>query len=506
MEAPIGSLEGPDTSSFTDGEGPLTALAAEPESSAEPALEPYDLIVLGGGSAGSACAAEAVKLGHKRVLLINADKLGGLCILRGCMPTKALLHPTDLLHDLRHGADIGIQADNVRVDVPLLFKRKREMVERFQRAKIGGMENGGYEILFGRARFSGPDRVRIEGGPMDGKELSAKAFLVATGSRQFVPPLPGLEDVPYLTSDEVLELEELPKSIVALGAGAIGLEFSTFYAGLGVRTTLVNRTPVLNRGEAPDLSKQVQLALEHSGVRVVAPCTILEARTAGKGVELHVERDGLREIIAADALLLATGRVAHLEDLGLESAGIETQRGRLVLDDALRTTNPKVFAAGDATGDRLILHTGNAEGRHVARNLKRHDADVKLTPWRESIPVSATFTHPPYAEVGLTESAARDRGLDVVTAQKNWANQGRGIVMNTLPEGAFIKLIAERRTARLIGAQILGPRADDLIHILSTAMFYSGTARDLLAMPWYHPTLSEGVLEMARDVAQKAEA
>ena len=506
MEASIGSLEGPDTSAFSDGDGPDVTVAESDAADDSRALEPYDLIVLGGGSAGSACAAEAVKLGHQRVLLINADKLGGLCILRGCMPTKALLHPTDLLHDLRHGEDIGVRAENVSVDVPLLFQRKREMVERFQRAKIGGMENGGYEILFGRARFSGPDRVRIEGGPMDGKELTAKAFLVATGSRQFVPPLPGLEDVPYLTSDEVLEQEELPESIIALGAGAIGLEFSTFYAGLGVRTTLVNRTPVLNRGESPDLSAQVQRALEHGGVRVVAPCTIHEARRNGERVELVVERDGLREIVSADALLLATGRVANLEDLGLEEAGVEIERGRPVLDDALRTTNPKVFVAGDATGDRLILHTGNAEGRHVARNLKRHSADVKLTPWREAIPVSATFTHPPYAEVGLTETAARNQGLDVVTAQKNWANQGRGIVMNTLPEGAFIKLIAERRTARLIGAQILGPRADDLIHILSTAMFYSGTARDLLAMPWYHPTLSEGVLEMAREVAQKAEA
>lgn len=506
MEASIGSLEGPDTSAFTAGDGPEVAVVESDAADDSAALEPYDLIVLGGGSAGSACAAEAVKLGHQRVLLINADKLGGLCILRGCMPTKALLHPTDLLHDLRHGEEIGVHAENVSVDVPLLFQRKREMVERFQRAKIGGMESGGYEIVFGRARFSGPDRVRIEGGPLDGKVLTAKAFLVATGSRQFVPPLPGLNEVPYLTSDEVLEQEELPKSIITLGAGAIGLEFSTFYAGLGVRTTLVNRTRVLNQGESPDLSEQVQRALEHNNVRVVAPCTIHEARRNGERVELVVERDGLREIVSADALLLATGRVANIEDLGFEEAGVEIQRGRPVLDDALRTTNPKVFVAGDATGDRLILHTGNAEGRHVARNLKRHAADVKLTPWREAIPVSATFTHPPYAEVGLTETAAKAQGLDVVTAQKNWANQGRGIVMNTLPEGAFIKLIAERRTARLIGAQILGPRADDLIHILSTAMFYSGTARDLLAMPWYHPTLSEGVLEMAREVAQKAEA
>lgn len=477
---------------------------------------PYDLVVLGGGSAGSACAAEAVKLGHERVVLINDGELGGLCILEGCMPTKTLLHPADVVAEVKHAGRLGIDARVDGVDLGAWQQRRAQLVARFQRAKIGGMESGGYEILFGRGRFVSPTEIEVTEPDGSTRRLTARAFLVATGSKQLVPDKPGLgapqtsgaDPVPFWTSREALLTDRAPRSLGVIGSGAIGLEFSTYFAALGTRVTLLSRSPILRRGEDAELSAQYARALEHAGITVQIGATLVGVRhDAGADEPFTIEswQEGHDQELRCEELLLATGRVAMLDGIGLDAAGVEVASGRPVLDNALRSTNPRVFFAGDATGERLILHTGNAEGRHVARNLKRLFADEDLVAWRERIPVSALFTSPPYAECGLTEHEAVERGHDVVHAKKEWANQGRGIVMDTEPGTTFVKLIAERPSSKLLGCQILGPRADDLVHVVSTAMFMGATARDLVGMPWYHPTLSEAFIELGRDLARQCD-
>ncbi|MEO0649437.1 MAG: FAD-dependent oxidoreductase [Planctomycetota bacterium] len=459
----------------------------------------YDLLVVGGGSAGSACAAEAVKQGHARVGLINDGELGGLCILRGCMPTKSLLQSVELLIEARHADRFGLTVEPPTYDFATIMARRAEHVARFQRAKVAGMQSGGYEIIDGRAAFVGKDAVEV-----DGRRLTAKAFMLSTGSRQNVPPVAGIESVDYLTSDDLMELEQVPKSLLVMGAGAIGLEFSTFFAALGVDVTLVNRSMLIERGEEPDLSEQYRRAVERCGVKVELGVHAESIRQLDDGsIEgCFLDADGNEVRYTAEKLLLATGRVANLEGLGLEQAGIELERANtLKLDDTLRTTNPRVFAAGDATNRDLILHTGNAEGRHVARNLKSLFEGSELAGWKEHIPVRAIFTHPPYATAGLTAREASAAGHTVVTATKNWANQGRGIVMGVHPDEGFIRLIGEKGTAKILGVQILGPRADDLIHVISTLIHFGGTADDLIELPWYHPTLSEAFIELGREVA-----
>ncbi len=471
-------------------------------SSQPDANEPYDLIVVGGGSAGSACAAEAVKLGHRRVLLINDGELGGLCILRGCMPTKSLLQSVEPLLEARHAERFGVSVPRTSFDFEAIMRRKSEQVARFKRAKLAGMESGGYELLDGRARFVAPDAIEV-----GGRRLEAHAFLISTGSRLAVPPIPGLDTVGYLSSDEVMELERPPRSLLVLGAGAIGLEFATFFAALGCEVTVANRSNLIERGEEPEFSEQYRRVMERNGVRMELEVRAEEFRRLEDG---RVEgrflcADGSEKRLLADELLLAVGRVANLEGLGLDAAGVELAgRSQLVLDDALRTTNPRVFAAGDATNQDLILHTGNAEGRHVARNLSRLFEGRELAPWREAIPVRAIFTHPPYATAGFTAREAAAAGHTVVTAQKNWANQGRGIVMGVFPDEGFARLIAEAGSARLLGVQLLGPRADDLVHVISAAMHFGATAEDLVAMPWYNPTLSEVFVELGRELVAKA--
>ncbi len=466
--------------------------------------QPIDLLVLGGGSAGSAAAAEAKQLGFERVVMVNDGELGGLCILRGCMPTKSLLHSSDLLHELAEAGDLGIDIEVVDLDLETIRGRKRQLVERFQRAKIAGIEAAGYEVLDGRARFLDPDSVEVRFN--DGRQpqrLTARAYLIATGSKQHVPPIAGLLDTPFWTSDEALEFDPAPTSLMVAGAGAIGLEFATFFSALGVKVVLCNRSPLLHGGEDADLSTQLRTSLEHHGVRVLAPAILAEVHHDGQAFRSRVSCDKADEWIETKAFLLATGRVPHLDGLDLDHAGVLTEHGAPVIDACLRTTNRKVFAAGDAAGRRLLLHTGNAQGRHVARNLERHFKDHALAHFEDRVPLSVTFTHPPYAEVGLRKKQAIAAGHDPVHARKDWANQGRGIVMNALPGGGFLELIAERATGGLLGAEILGPRADELVHVISTLIWNRNTVHEVLDMPWYHPTLSEGILELARELAAK---
>lgn len=469
------------------------------------AMDAYDLVVIGGGSAGSAAAAEAVARGLSRVLVVNDGELGGLCILRGCMPTKTMLATTDLVHDLRHAAELGVHVERPRIDFSAVMARKARLVERFQRAKVGAMRAGGYELLDARARFVAPDA--IEAG---GRRIEARAFVIATGSRLFVPRIEGLETIDYLHSDALMELDEPPRSLLVHGAGAVGLEFATFFAGLGTEVTLVNRSPLLHRGEDATLSAQMERVLRSCGVRVLLHQDVTRLERTARGVRAHVSTGGATEggarTVEAERYLLALGRQANLEGLDLAAAGIVCAGDRLVIDDCLRTTNPRVFVAGDATDERQILHTGNMEGRHCARNVARLLAGEAPEPWREDVPLFAIFTHPPYAEAGLRETEARAAGFDVVVARKNFANQGRGIVMATEPDAASAKLIAEKGSGRLVGAQFLGPRADDLVHVAATVMHFRGTADDLVAMPWYHPTLSEIYVELGRELARAARA
>lgn len=459
-----------------------------------------DLIVLGGGSAGSAAAAQAVKLGLRSVLVVNDGELGGLCILRGCMPTKTLLASSDALHDIAAAPALGVHADNVRYDFAAIVERKRNLVARFQRAKVGSMASGGFEILDARARFVGPDS--IEAG---GRVYRAKSFVIATGSRLAVPPIPGLDTIDYLHSDALLELERPPRSLIVHGGGAVGLEFACFFAGLGSEVTLVNRSALLNRGEDPILSEQMANALSHLGIRVELGADVLRLEPSGDGVRATIGLVGGNKQLHAERYLLALGREANIEGLDLAAAGIRHVRSKLELDASLRTTNPIVFAAGDATNERQILHTGNMEGRHAAHNAARIVAGAHPEPWVEKVPLFAVFTHPPYAEAGLTETGARNQGLDVVSVRKNFANQGRGIVMGVQPEASSAKLIAERGSGRLVGAQFLCPRADDLVHVASTVLHFGGGAADLVAMPWYHPTLSEVFVELGRELLAKCQ-
>jgi pyruvate/2-oxoglutarate dehydrogenase complex dihydrolipoamide dehydrogenase (E3) component len=473
------------------------------ERRAEP--DGYDFVVIGGGSAGTAAAAEAVKLGHERVLLVNDRELGGLCILAGCVPTKTLLHSAERLLDLHGAQRLGIDAPVVGVRLDALQERRRALVERFKGANGRSVANAGYEIAAGRACFESHDVVCITG--VDGSErrVSARAFLVATGSRAVRPALPGLAGTPYWTSDEALSVEHVPATLAIVGGGAVALEFATFFAALGTRVTLLSRSPLLGGDER--LASVLAKNLTDSGVCVETGAEVTNVAHDGERFEVEWFRGDGRENVRTERLLIATGRAPALEGLRLDVAGVEVEvvDGRPILDEHLCGTNGRVFFAGDASGEHLVLHLANEQGRHVARNLARHARETRLARWQERVPLQVVFTHPPYAACGVSAQAARAAGLDVVTASRDLSNLGRGIVMDVPPGGGYVELVAERPSSRLLGCTIVGPRADDLVHVVALALHMGASARDLLAAPWYHPTLSEVFLELAREIALACE-
>ncbi|HET6278167.1 MAG TPA: FAD-dependent oxidoreductase [Candidatus Polarisedimenticolia bacterium] len=452
-------------------------------------MKTYDVIVLGGGTAGTA-AAEAAHHAGARVAMFNDGELGGLCILRGCMPTKTLLHAAHLAHQAGHSDTAGVRPRGVEIDFAAVMANKDAKVARFKRAKVAGIEAAGYEVIDARARFSGPDTV--EAGH---ESYSFSGAVLATGSEPSIPLIPGLDTVPYLTSDDLMRMTERPASILAIGSGAVGLELCQFLARMGTRVTLVCRRRVCDKFD-PVLGDEMQAILQaEPNFELIQPdCPVAVRQPAGK---IEFELQGGRRI-AADALMVATGRRARLDGLGLAEAGVEVNDGRVVCGDDMRTSNRRIFVAGDATGREMILHVASMEGRVAGLNAAAGKPVERVD---RRLALQVVFTDPPLAVLGLTEPQARRKGREIVTALIRFPETGRAITMDV--QHGLCKLVADVRTGEILGAQILGPRADDLIHTIAVLMSGRGTAADMLSLPWYHPTLSEVFLSLAREIEEE---
>lgn len=448
----------------------------------------YDVLVLGGGTAGSAAASAAASAGA-RTALVNDGEIGGLCILRGCMPTKAMLASAHAAFEPHHASRFGVDFEGRMVpDFARIMQRKDEQVARFQRAKIASIEGGDYELLRGRGRF-------VEGGgvEVDGRAVSAGKVVLATGSVPSAPPFPGLEDVPYWTSDDVMRLTEQPKSLIVFGTGAIGLELAHFFSRIGTDVLVLGRSPLLH-GADLDCGDELQRALNgEANLRVLTRTSIERVERDGDGIRVRYRHEGEVHEATSAGLLVATGRRPAVDGLGLEHAGLALERGRIAHDAQMRTSNPDVFVAGDVTGNELILHIASREGRVAGHTAAGGEGELEV---EDRLFMSTIFTDPPFAQVGLTPVEAESDGLRVFIGAARFPETGRAITMGT--EHGIWKLVVDADTREVLGSVILGPRADDLAHIVAQMIYYRGRVDDILDQPWYHPTLSEVMLNLAR--------
>jgi pyruvate/2-oxoglutarate dehydrogenase complex dihydrolipoamide dehydrogenase (E3) component len=453
----------------------------------------YDVIVVGGGSAGTSAAAAAARAGA-RTLMVNDGELGGLCILRGCMPTKAMLASAHPLHELRRSESFGLRLEGRLVpDFARILERKQAKVRRFQRAKVARVEAHDYEVRFGRASFAPGGGLLVAGRP-----LTARAYVVATGSVPDSLPLPGLDKVPVLNSDDVMCLPTAPAALLVQGAGSVGLELAQFFAWIGTKVLLVNRSPLLSRYDADCGAELTRALADEPNLELAVPGRIELLLPAGSGLLARVRADDTLREFRADALLMATGRRAAVEGLELEHVGLRCDGGRVEHDATMRTTNPAVYVAGDATGCHQVLHLASQEGAVAGANAAGIEPTERMD---YRLKMNVVFSDPVFAQVGATEDEARRLGRDVIVGVARFPETGRAITMEI--EHGLWKVIADRRDGEILGSAILGPRADDLAHLISTLMHYRATVEQICRLPWYHPTLAEVLLVVGRDLSRQ---
>jgi pyruvate/2-oxoglutarate dehydrogenase complex dihydrolipoamide dehydrogenase (E3) component len=451
----------------------------------------FDFVVVGGGSAGYAAARTAASEGLKTAVIDGSEELGGLCILRGCMPSKTLIESANRLQDMREADEFGLHAKDTGFDGAKIIERKRRLIAEFAKYRAEQLESGKFELIRGHARFAAPNELvaRLRSGGE--QTVRAKNILVATGSVIRHPDIPGLAEAKPLTSDDVLDNENPPKSLIVLGAGPVALEMAHYHRALGADVTVVQRSKHVLSSMDYDISDAVQRGMERHGTKFVVGCRILRAGTSARGKWVRVAHNDREETIEAQEILLALGRDPATAGLDLSAAGLDIAPGRpLATSDTQQTSVPHIFGAGDVTGKLEIVHIAIEQGEIAARNaarLLRGDHQLETIDYR--LRLFAVFTQPEAAMVGLNEREAADLGLDFAAATYPFADHGKSMVHGKTD--GFVKLIADRQTGELLGGAVVGPHASELIHEVVVALRYRATAAEFLKIPHYHPTLSE---------------
>lgn len=465
----------------------------------------FDLVVLGAGTGGYAAAFRASQLGLK-VALVDEDKLGGTCLHRGCIPTKALLESAAFNERLRHAADFGLTlGGETTVDYSKIAARRDMVVNRMWKGVQTLVRKYGVTWVQGRGRLEGATKVRVlqagdDGTPGAGGErvLNANDVILATGSR--VKSLPGIvpDGKRIVTSDDVLRMDSMPGSIIIIGAGAVGVEFASMYHDLGARVTLLEYLPAVVPLEDRDVSKELERSFNRRGIKVMTNARFDAASVVADdgGVQLTVGPDGKdRAEISAEMLLVAAGRATNVEDVGLEATSAVVDRGYVTVDSHMRTAEPHLYAIGDIVGGLMLAHTAAHEGMIAAHTIAG-DPDVHGMDYVKQ--PKATYCRPEIASVGLTEQECEKRGLPVKIGKVPFQAVGKAIIGGEY-EG-FTKIIANRDTDETLGIHIIGPHATDLIAEASLGLTLEVTPWEIGLATHAHPTYSEVLGETAMAV------
>jgi len=458
--------------------------------------KPYDLLVIGGGSAGFNAARTAAGLGKRVAVVDGAKKIAGLCILNGCMPSKTLLYSTEILHLAQKGKTFGLRIPSAQADMKALHARKLKIIGEFADYRIQALESGKYDVYRSRARFVDAHTVALA----DGRTLSAKKFLIGTGSKVSVPSaVRGLAATPFWTSDDVLELDFIPESVIVLGGGIVACELAQFLRRIGSKVTLIQRSKNILKDHSPAASEVVQQAFRDEGIDLHTDTKIETVSGNAKGVTVKFTSSGKPLVRRARYLFNALGREPNTDGLDLAAAGVKlTPAGRIHVNRWQQTTAKHIYAGGDVCGPHDIVHLAVAQGELAAR----HAFGVKkLKPIDPALLLNVVFTDPPLATIGAQESELTARGEKFLVASYPFNDHGKSILMDA--NRGYVKVIAEPKRGRILGAEIVGPQAGELIHIFSGPLAMKATVFDLLRAPWYHPTLAEILTYPLEEIADQ---
>ncbi len=441
-----------------------------------------DLIVIGAGMAGMNAAARAVEA-EASVAVIERDRVGGTCPIRGCIPSKALIRSAEIAHEVRNAAAYGIHVGDVRVDLPAVIDRVQAIVDRGANGARQYLESlPGLRLVMGEAAFEEPGVVVV-----DGERIRAPRVIVATGNTPAPPPIPGLDGTPYLTSSDILVNRTLPERLVVIGAGPIGLELGQAMSRLGARVTLIDVAPRLLAAADPEMGDELAGLLREEGIEILVDAKVERTARRGDGVRVSVTADGATRDVDADAILVGTGWASDVGALHLERAGVDGGPAGVPVDARLQTSQGGHYAAGDVLGAPYGAYT------HVARALGRCAASNALDAGAHDVGSdhgpAAIFTDPEFVAVGLTETAAREKGLDIGGGTTRFSG---GKARAWGQERGLVKAVVDRATHKILGVQILAYHGADLIHPVVVAM-QAGAAEPLTHAFHIHPTLGEPV-------------
>jgi dihydrolipoyl dehydrogenase len=460
----------------------------------------FDILVIGSGPGGYVTAIRAAQLGFKTAI-VERDYLGGICLNWGCIPTKALLRSAEIYHYLQHAQSYGLSAANVGYDAKAVVERSRKVAKRLNDGVAFLMKKNKVAVIWGEAKLEAPERVAVKAakaaapkGALGAGSFAAKHIILATGARPRV--LPGLEPDQKLvwTYFEAMLPPAMPKSLLVVGSGAIGMEFASFYRSFGAEVTVVEILPQILPAEDAEIAAFARKAFERQGMKIFTQAKVTELAKGSDGVTASIDDGkGKTQQIGAERAISAVGVVGNIESLGLESLGVKTRRGTIETDGYGRTNVPGIYAIGDVAGPPMLAHKAEHEGVvcvEAIKGLKPHPLDKARIP-------GCTYCQPQIASVGLTEQAAKEQGRAIKVGRFPFVGNGKAIALGE--DQGLVKTIFDAKTGQLLGAHMVGAEVTELIQGFVIAMQLETTEEDLMHTVFPHPTLSETMHESVLD-------
>ena len=455
------------------------------------------LAVIGGGPGGYVAAIRAAQLGAD-VTLIERSKLGGTCLNVGCIPTKALLHSAQLLEEAKHAGSYGIQLDIKGIDWKTVQAKKESVVSRLVGGVTGLMKANGINVINATASFDSPKRLLLKGADGSSQTMEFDKIIIASGSVPVVPPIPGAQgNAACVDSTGALSLGAIPKRMLVIGGGVIGVELASAYHTFGTQVTVVEAMPSILPFMDGELATMLRKSIEKRGIQVLTNAKVQAINKSGSIASVEVEQNGKATAFEADVVLMAVGRKADTKSLELDKVKLVHDNGRITVNDHMQTNLPGVYAIGDCLGQVMLAHVASAQGETAAEHAMGHNAAYNGF----SNP-SCVYTSPEFAGVGLTEDQAKARKLDYTVGRFPMAANGKALIENG-GEG-IVKIIVGKEFREILGVHILGPRATDLISECALAIGMEATAEDIVATIHAHPTVAEAVREAVMAASNSA--
>lgn len=444
--------------------------------------EKFDWIILGGGSAGYAAARTAASAGKSVAIVDGSKDLGGLCILRGCMPSKTLIYSAEVLHLAQKGQKFGLEIPSAKPSMKAIQDRRKHWVADFADFRVEQLKSDRFTLFRQFGKVTDKNVVTLD----DGRILKADFIMIATGSAVQFPDVPGIRGPRTVTSDEVLSWDFLPESVITLGGGIVACELSQYLQRMGCQVNLIQRSPNVLKDLPSEASSAILECFREEGMKVATGTRLLKIDQHETGVTVFYEQDGREKSVSAEWLFNALGRVPGTSGLSLEESGVQlNEKGQIITNVFQQTTAPNIYAAGDCTGPHEIVHVAILQ----AELAVQHALGRKVEPINYDHLLSVVFTDPQIGFVGLSEEECRRRAIQVKVAEYLFADHGKSLLMEA-PQG-YVKVVAEEESGRILGAECVGKDGGELIHAMGVAVALGATAKDLLKVHWYHPTLSE---------------